>query len=449
LTQRDSILERLKSGEPWSEVSRGVKSRSTLYDAATLFFSWADRRVENLQSSISELEGEHADKRAEVKKLNSEIRRLGREKDALENSVGELTRESESLSAEVESGRVKLSDLTSEYEQLQGKGVKEENLARIGRIDFGSDDELLERILTCESYIKLRDEQEVLWESNKELKSQLDSAMDRLGNLKTSISSEENKLDEKRRRNLIFDEANLVIQGFIEEGYNIDILLSLLSSLKDLAIEGEVRTSIMRLIHGLKNAGTLSELEASVIREEAKLEKLRSETSKVSGELSALRDYIEVDITNLSQRVLKIYEDLLSEGILECGRNLQSINVTLSRLYGLEAYSMSKDERTLDPDKEVSDGLSIIGFASLFNDILNKPSKLEKRHFEFIVGVMDALYYWCTEYAADEKVRPDEITIMMESKLDEKAEYYVLPLIGMVLSYFQERSKKPTQKFIY
>ena len=123
---------------------------------------------------------------------------------------------------------------------------------------------------------------ESLSKENIDLKAEYDETETRLQEIRREIDSQRNILDEAKRRTQIFNEAVEVVKSFFREDYDTEILQGLKTALNNLAVKGQPKTSIKRLLEGLGNVRELAKLEAAI-------EEKKVELAKTEGELNNAR----------------------------------------------------------------------------------------------------------------------------------------------------------------
>ena len=152
--------------------------------------------------------------------------------------------------------------------------------------------------------------------------------------LRKEVSSTENALDEVQRRRRLHEEAYSVVQGFLQEGYDADLLLSLMEPLKSLSVKDHPRTSLDRFVKGLGGYKKLMELEDAVSSKEIEL-------SNVTAELLS------------SRASLKAFNfDILKE--LEDAKNRSIQKITDQTKAAIEDTSKLRDE-SIDSLKKIQD----------------------------------------------------------------------------------------------
>jgi hypothetical protein len=197
----------------------------------------------------------------------------------------------------------------------------------VGKIDFGLEDELLDRIGTVEKFKEL---EVATGHLDEELADKEGDYMDRLAKLKSleeAVASGTNELDEVRRRRLLHEEAYRVVEGFLQAGYDAGLLLGILEPLESLAVKGQPLISLRRLLDGLSEYKKLMELQEACTKKETELAKLTEELAHTEATLRTVKD-----------TVLEVIEEAKDESLALIGRQ------------GSEALEMTKslkDQYTL------------------------------------------------------------------------------------------------------
>ena len=167
-TKKMAVFDRLKDREIFSEVRKEGGSGSTFYEGLRMYLDWAEPRVGELQSQLADLEHGVEETGEEHVKVLGEIEEAARKRDALEELVGARSGEFETLKVWIAEVRSDFTELNRARDDIRGKGVTDEAISRIGRIDFGEGEELLECISTVERHQELLMSNRILEDVSKD-----------------------------------------------------------------------------------------------------------------------------------------------------------------------------------------------------------------------------------------------------------------------------------------
>jgi predicted nucleic acid-binding Zn-ribbon protein len=278
-------LKALKDGEKW-EVLKSSYTQGTLYRALNEYFDWAQGRVGDLQGSIDSLEAKEEERYETLKHLTAEIRDGEKSVTRLDKDKSKLDFEMKKIGDEVNELQKTRDSLKRELSRLAELGVTDEAIARIGGMDFGDKDELIARLNTHEAYEQLKGEVDARKGELKQIEFDLHKKNAKAVALNVNIKSLTNELDELQRKTWMFKETQEVMHSFFQSGFDKSTLISLKKALDNLAIKGQPKTSIKRLIDGLSNYQRLTELESAIRIKLNELSELRKEIEKEKGTLS-------------------------------------------------------------------------------------------------------------------------------------------------------------------
>jgi len=292
VTQRQRVFERLMAGDSLDQVRRDISSASAQTRGIQMY-------VEHWEKNMPEFQGEVRGLERKREKLNGDHQKLLRDIIEAEILREELDRGLTARRTELEEIDLRFVETKSELEVIKLKldaleehGLTEEAIIRVGKIDFGSEDELLDRIGTVERYQELERAKGHLEEELADKMKEYQSLLAELKSLGEAVASEENELDEVRRRRVLHEEAYRVVEGFLQEGYDADLLLGILEPLKSLSVKGQPLTSLRRLLDGLSGYQRLTELQEECTRKETELAQLTRESARVEATLNAMKDTV-------------------------------------------------------------------------------------------------------------------------------------------------------------
>jgi len=457
----ERVLERLKAGETWEKVSGDLRSRSTLYRALREYFSWAGRKVDEYQEKIRILHSECEGLSEEQKRLKSGLMELEGSKDSLEKSVGDYELIVRDLVSKIDENSRKNLSLKMSLKKLSDLGVKEEVIGRINRIDFGSGDELLERVSKLEEYNKLLVDKERLEDEISMANSEVAKLGDRKKELQKSIQTEVNRLDEVKRANWLYEGANQVVQGFLKRGYGIDILLDIAEALKTLEIEEEPETSIKRLIDGLRGIKNLRELEAAIRGKEGELQKTKLELIHLNGALFAVKEQLLRTVEDATDKAIKRFETgteglmkVQSSQLEEFRKNAEAtmskivvdnanhiercIGLLESRLKALELQV----QRWGEEKQKMGEMRKAMDNANILLDVMEPRKELSKIPENLITRLQKSITDWTWHNKPEATIIPIQVDIDLDNNLQHGKSYKVAVMGDMLTRYYESISRK-------
>jgi len=475
LTQRELVFERLKAGETVKDIRDDFSSKSSIQAGIVLYLDWGEGKVSEIQGEIIELEAAITEMDSERKRLSEAIGEAEGKKDALDGETSRLRGEMSSLENMYLVKKREFDEWTVKLDSYLERGVTEDAISRIGKLDFGDSDELLERIATVEDHQRLLRNSKLLGDlylKKLKEKQELDVILKKI---KEEVDSETNSLDELFRRRRVHEEVYSVVQGFLGEGYDTDTLLSILEALRGLRVKGQPNTSIQRLVDGLNGFQRLSELEEACRKKESELTKVCDELLEAQATLKGIRFTVLKEIEDVKKRSIAKLEDQVSkaEGLSEDIRDKirQDLNVLkeeqranyeeLSKLAvknittihneavseiqkasSRAQASLTKYEnmiREWGREKEEQGKLGeTLEYAKILENILVDASSAKNLPVYFLERVVHATYYWVNYNSPEAMIRPDQKTNQMERNLRTINDYKVLALLNLVHNYFSD-----------
>jgi len=481
--KRDLVFERLMNGDSLGDVRREFKGGSSVYKGLKLFFERSEGRVLEYHTKIKSLDGELKAKKATNKKISEELRVANKTVEELDKQVKVKKNEISSLNEKYSEVWNTYETLTSKLDSLRKKGVNEPAIARIGKLDFGSGDELLGRLSTHEKHMELQSEIKGLGLQIEEMTSRLKLDDTILENLKVDIASENNALDEVRRRRLLHDEANKVIQGYLQDGYDPELLLSLLEVLGGLAIKDQPKLSLERLVQGLKEYRELSLLKADLQDTQNEFDEISLKLAEAEASLVIIKKIILKEIEEAKNESIKmlleqhsdaadLYSELKKqvETDLETLMNNHAAGLTILKEDAL-ANLIAVNNKAVDTMDTAGNNFrdAMVGYESTIRDWGNEK-KLEGkfkeifRYAEIIYDIhespkdvreipphiMERFVYtaanWAHAMVPDAMRKPDSGTRRLDRNFYEYTDYKILALLDMASKFFAELSDAYTRK---
>lgn len=319
MTKADEAFNDLKAGTD-HEVMEKRYSSGTLSRAYSLYLDWAKDRSKKVGASINTLEKKEKELQETAERLEKDAKEQDRIVRVMKKQISHLGAHEQKTYKTVDELKRRLESLETAWNELNGKGVKEETISRLNNIDFGDNDELLKRIDTLEAYTQL-EEDTVKMQSDYTYYSLNASEREAwYKDVAAKVRSKENELDEVKRKYFLFEETIEVMQIFLEDGYNKETLLSLKEALRALEIKGKPEASMKRLIDGLRKYKELYELDSTLRTKRQEQTEIKKELEKAKGSLSAFQENIlkelkgtEKEFTKNIKSMYKEYQKVLEE----------------------------------------------------------------------------------------------------------------------------------------
>lgn len=470
MSKVENAFNKMKAGVDL-ETLKSECSQGTLYRAFSKYVDWAERTRVNHSLKIRDFENEIKEKKKSLaviskniteeekrhKSLSSQNERLDELVDKCQEQFNELVQKNKSMNTKITA--------------LEKRGVTEETISRISRIDFKSGNELTERIANYEVYNELVSQAVSLKEEmdNQELRKE--NIERELEKMFSEMMSARNTLDEEKRKLWTFRESHEIVEEFLKNGYDKEILFSLNVALKALQITGDTKSSLTRLLDGLINVKNLDELSSKVRAESSRLKELEEQVDVTSGTLSAIKDDAIKQIRSLKNEVLSELRDLNLDNInnlnmtalaqkseleafrksTESGiskisdhfysridRSITGLDTTLQTLRGeITQYGEMKQERGKH-EKMMNYGTTLLG-------VLENPrQELPQVPLEVMTQLLGRIAAWLYLTNPEAKGKPTKIISQMEPNLYVHNEYRLLSLLDVVYEHLAILSYRPS-----
>lgn len=476
MTIREQILEKLKAGVHWNEIKKEYSGRSSLYGALDDYIIWIEPKVTEYQEKLQDYDVKLMERYSELEETGSAVTEARAERVKVITDIEEKRRELASLKHEEAETSKRYDKVNSLLKSLTGRGLTEGALSQILEMEYSSGNELLERASTSDKYSTLLVELDDAKREFNEIKSETVFLVSERKRIEEQAASEKNVLDELRRHRLMYEEANSVVKSFITEGYNSELLLSLLEALKSLAITGQKRLSIKRLIDGLNSARSLEELDSAILRKRAELKQVQYSFDAASGELEAIRDNTLAVIASSRKSATKemrnmhsAYMDALAQMNEEYEKGLlgyregQETQLSNSRIQAEEKIAELTTETTSRINGEIlkfetrianyeqqirkwgaeKEEQGRLGVALKYGRMLHEASMELDLAKKFPISLIDRLVLfvlvWIGHNIPDEKKRPSKDTASLDVHIQDYTDYRILALIHIISEFFSTR----------
>lgn len=464
------------------ESLKSEHTQGTLYRAFTKYFKWAEQNRIKLSLRIGEIEKEKNEKEKSLdilskkipgeekrqESLRSQNERLEELVDRRQERFDELVRNMRSMNAEIRA--------------LEGRGVTEETITRVGRIDFETGNELTDRIATYEAYNELVGQAEYLKEEIDILENGKENSETELENMDIKITSAKNTLDEEKRKLWTFRESHEIVEEFLKNGYDKEILLSLNEALKALQIPGDTKTSMTRLLDGLKGVKNLDELYSNIRSKSSELKELEERVDETSGTLRAIEENAIKKIRSLNNEAqselrdlnsdykdsLKMAWDAYEENVEKYSQRVRSelevfrkstesnISKISDHFYSRIDSSITRLDTTLQAlrgdvaqwgemklERGKHERMMIYG-TTLLGVLENPRQELPQVPLEVITRLVDRIASWLHLTNPEAKAKPTDIIAQQDPYLYTYNEYRLVSLLDIVYEYLATLTYRPS-----
>ncbi len=483
MNQVDRCLEAMKKGLSWKNIKENFPGGSTRYGAFSQYFEWAEHMLKDLSLRINEIDNEKNEKEKSLDILSK--KNVAAEK--LQNS---LMRQNNRLDELVDKRQERFNELVRtmnsmnvEMKALEERGVTLETIARVVRIGFETGDELTERITTYESYNELVGQVKNLKEEIDVLENRKENSEKKLENIDIQITSTKNSLDEEKRKLWSFRESHEIVEEFLKNGYDKEILFSLIEAFKALQIAGDIQTSLTRLLDALKGVKKLDELDTKIRRKSSELKGLEERVDEISGTLKVIEENAIKKIQSLKNEGISELRDLNSEikDSLKMASDVYRENIEKNRSIQesvLEAIRKSTESRvskisdhfdsrvyssitSLENDFQIFRGeiarwgemkqeqgkhKRMMIYGTILLGILENPRKeLPKVPLEVITKLLDKIASYLYLTMPEVRAKPTEIIAKQEPHLYTYYGYRLVSLLDVVYEYLAMQVYRPSK----
>ena len=152
LTQHQRVFERLMAGETIEQIRKDISGSSALQRGIQAYNERMQKDIPELQRAIRELENSRKNLDDDLQRLSNEVKKKVSEKKDLGTKINKERKKLEwSKKRNVDESN-RFNKMIDSQEELRKRGLTDKTVERIGKVDFGEGDELLERISTVEKY---------------------------------------------------------------------------------------------------------------------------------------------------------------------------------------------------------------------------------------------------------------------------------------------------------
>ena len=260
------------------------------------------------------------------------------------------------------------------------------------------------------------------------------------------------------------------MEELLKNGYDKEILFSLNVALKALQIPDDTKSSLTRLLDGLKGVKNLDELYSKVRAESSKLKELEERVDVTSGTLSAIEDNAIAQIRSLKIEVLSELRDLNSDNINNLNRTAlaqksELVEFKKSTERGISEISDHFNNRIntsltwldrsiqeyreevakwgeMKQERGKHEKMMIYG-TTLLGVLENPRDELPQIPLDVITQLVGRIANWFHLTMPDARAKPTDIISQQEPNLYTYNEYRLLSLLDIVYEHLATLSYRP------
>lgn len=432
MTIKEEILEELRRGKPLAEIKEKFRSKSQLYEAIRQFTEEADKIVGEKQETLSQVQKDLLETKADLERKNLEKEEAGRE-------IGRFDRTIKKKNMEVAAKVEELDSLRAAITELRAKGFTPEILKKIKSIESRSGPELWTQIRTVEVFLQIE-------KSISSLKRKKDSLIEEVHELETKkrkiekkLASKRNQLDELKMRGATHREGIAIVCSLFRNGYSTKDIRSLKHGIEMLGINGDPKLSIDRLVRGLAKYRDLLTLQDRIAER-------KKEYAKLGEALVDARTELRV-----AKQLTKAFEEVKNAGVEAIANTAKQSRKTIeSEATEFETYmkrlrgefdahikeTMERVARDLGEWGEVQQQKGkheeILNLGYILHGVLNSPEYLMQVPLHFIVRLYDKLYLWSEINLQKVRISPSQNISSKDYRLSAWQSYEITVLIELV-----------------
>jgi hypothetical protein len=293
----DEILGELRNGASMSQIRAKYHSQSQIYEALRVFLEEISTKTEEKRRILFDTEVRLNEKRSETETCKAE-------KNRHEHELAEIAAQKEVLQPEVQSLKQQRDKLSADVEKLKQKGIRAETVSKLNEIVDKDGPQIWELLMMHEKAQQLKKDVDQLLERKVGLEEDVASMEAKEKKIAGKFRLELNKIDEVKRKAVVFKETSDATSLFIEDGLTARDLRSLHYGLNTVGIIGKVDISVERLVDGLAKEKSLIDLQEKVDSTQERLKTL------VKAEADARWNFYIC-----KQLTIKVFEDLKVAGL--------------------------------------------------------------------------------------------------------------------------------------
>lgn len=267
---------------------------------------------------------------------------------------------------------------------------------------------------------------------------------------KEQIQIEHNKLDELKIKTSTFKEAVNTVVSFFSDRYNTKDLKRLKGGVDLLKIKDNPTLSIDRLIKGLEDVKTLSNLNDVITEKKIELDTIQKNMKSSKAKLNAIKETILPNITITKNAAINSISETRNESIKKIDATEKATSSSINKI--TQHFEKKTDESLAKIDSHLS--VTIQKFRDDFEEwgnlqqkigeckqpikygytllgVLENPDEVQKLPLDIITRLTGRILLWIEKNLPDTKVRASEnihnkeymLNTMLPIKLPVLAEF--------------------------
>ena len=386
------ILEDMRNGVSWSELSEKYRSKSQLYEAFRVFNQEAGVRYKKIQDDLVESNELLEERETNCVMVTKDTSRLLKEMEC-------LNEEKEHLGRDVKDLGEKVIEFESKVADLEGRGYTREIVKEIAAVEKRSGRKLLRQIKTAEEYNNIAHGVSLLKKEKKSLEDYLHTKQNVKKSLDSDIRDIAAQHDELRVRSMTYSDAVRFTEDFFDDGYSVEDLKSLRCGLKAVQIKGNQKNSIKLLVERLLKTKDQFHLETEVKKSKMQLREIKREIKIFTTKRSDIENGIIESSNNIWVSLKKKIEQsdqlarhAIEKAFKEYSRFLHEQEIGLRQL----SESMRRDVNNYGALKEEIGKLGEnVKYGRMFFDFMNSgKDELMTADPLYVAGVVERSAIW-------------------------------------------------------
>ena len=403
----DEVLEELRQGRSLGGIRTKFKSSSQIYEGLRTFLEQSEKLVEETNAAVLKTTEQISNKQAELENTKAE-------KQGLCGEVETLQLEKEKSCSEVTQLRNERDCLQNAVEAMHSQGYTDDLLQKINTIEPRGGPELWSNLRTVSQCREVAKEAVSLRREKSGLEAAIKSLKATKREKEELMRSLQNKLDDLKLRVETFSEAASTIGIFLADGYSVQDLKSLKAGLNMVGIKGEMRTSIVRLVEGLKEQKSLMNLEEKVNMKRKELAELHEASTQLRKESQIIQTVTVKAIEEARDASIKAISTVAEQGktvTKTSTSSLEKLTAETSAEISAEVQQTIGDLRAelgrwgeLQQEKARLEQLLIP--ARILLGIIERPDYLNSIPTSMVVQLFERLQAWCEANLKNFMVQP-------------------------------------------
>ncbi|MCW4043553.1 MAG: hypothetical protein NWE90_07520 [Candidatus Bathyarchaeota archaeon] len=450
MTIKEEILAELRKGTPIKEVNNRFRSKSALYEALREHHDYFIEETTSTQKKLQAIEDKLYHTKNELQHLSNQKKSTGNDIQNLLKQKKELEKDNTSLERQIKDNNDRLSDLESSIKELKSQGLTPEIIQRIKNTEFKTGQYLLERVKTAKDYSDLQKGFNSLKHKTANLIKDVNYLKMEKKKFKEQIQIEHNKLDELKIKTSTFKEAINTVVSFFSDRYNTKDIKRLKGGLDLLKIKDNPTLSIDRLIKGLEDVKTLSDLNDVITEKKIELDTIQKNMKSSKAKLNAIKETILPNITTTKNAAINSISETRNESIKKIDATEKATSSSINKiaqyfekktdgsLAKIDSHLSVTMQKFRDDFEEWGNLQQKIGeckqpikYGYTLLGVLENPDEVQKLPLDIITRLTSRILLWITKNLPDTKVKASEnihnkeyiLNTMLPIKLPVLAEF--------------------------